>query len=101
MRLFDTDKPVGKRSDFSEAPAHHGLDESEVFADDESLRATALVGQERQQDVSRVVHVRAVRSRHPLGIQNSRNRPMTWSRRMSDAALEDLTGESVKGAQYG
>src|SRR5205823_11161437 len=39
----------------------------EVFADDESLRATALVGQQRQQDVSRVLHVGAVRGRNSLG----------------------------------
>ena len=67
LRALEPDEPVGERADLFQLPAHHGLDEAEVLADDEGAGAAAFPRKQAQKDPGRVPDVGALGSGHPVG----------------------------------
>ena len=87
-RRLEVEQPVRQHALLVQPLAHARLDGAEVLADDERARPLALQRDDRHQLVGARAHVAAaLRRPSARGIQNSRNRPITWSmRRPPDVA---------------
>ena len=79
--VLEPGQPVGEHALGGQPLPHPGLDRAQVLAHHQGLGGQALQGQDPEQVVGRVADVGALGRLGPSGIQNRRNRPITWSMR--------------------